>query len=413
MEAHQEAPITITNTDSSDSDSYGLKSDATWDILYHSIGSLVRIWVRSSHIPLWHGQEEDVTEDIVQETMLRTFKYASDFSSWTQEDKTASSHPLENICKAIAYTQYRDLRRQDSRYIHVRSCKYSYHGYSILRERFDPLETVINDTFQEWCCTHLASEIADIPIGPRTELLIYLANHVCFDLQISQLLQGAFLKRGIRLQEYRRALPSNPIAHSRHKALLQMAHKQIMRKQEKLKKLEYLDMMPVNQKLVQTSDDLAADIIVNDPELKTLAAELEATAPFAIVDPAFRQTLHNKLLDVQAEYHVPNVTVDPEFRTALGDKLIAGCTSIHNSSVLPDFVLSKTSAIILDKNAKKVNYGQLQNSAPSDSDADNTEYDLGLTILLACLHTTVAFTDPSFQSALQDKIADNPLLDYA
>jgi hypothetical protein len=55
----------------------------------------------------------------------------------------------------------------------------------------------------------------------------------------------------------------------------------------------------------------------------------------------------------------------------------------------------------------------LQNPAPGDSEADPTGYDLGLTILLACLHTTVAFTDPSFQCALQDKIVDNPLLDYA
>ena len=228
METHQEVPVVITNIDSSDRDSCSLKSNATWDILYHSIGSLVRIWVRSSHIPLWHGQEEEVTDDIVQETMLRTFKYTANFSSWTQEGETASSHPLENICKAIAYTQYRDLRRQDFRYIHVRTCKYSYPGFSIIREHFDPLETAINDTFQEWCCTHLASEIADIPIGPRTELLIYLANHLCFDLQISQLLQSAFLKRGIRLQEYRRSLPGNPIACSRHKTLLRIAHKRVV-----------------------------------------------------------------------------------------------------------------------------------------------------------------------------------------
>jgi hypothetical protein len=413
METHQEAPAVITNIDSSDRDSYSLQSNATWDILYHSIGSLVRIWVRSSHIPLWHGQEEEVAADIVQETMLRTFTYASDFSSWTQEGKDAPSQSLENICKAIAYTQYRDLRHQDSRFIRVRSCKYSYPGCSIMRERFDPLETAINDTFQEWCCTHLASEIADIPIGPRTELLIYLANHVCFDLQISQLLQNAFLKRGIRLQEYRRSLPGNHIARSRHKTLLQMAHKRVMRKQEKLKKLEHPAMVPVNQKLALTPGDLAADIIVDDPELRTLAAELEATAPFAIVDPAFRQILGNKLLDIQTEYHASNTTINPEFRQTLRNKLIAECTSIHNVSALPDFFLNKASEIILEKKQKKVNYGQLQNPAPGDSEADPTGYDLGLTILLACLHTTVAFTDPSFQCALQDKIVDNPLLDYA
>ena len=60
-------------------------------------------------------------------------------------------------------------------------------------------------------------------------------------------------------------------------------------------------MVAINQKLVSTRDDLAADSIVNDPELRTLAAELEATAPFAIVDPTSRQTLCNNLLDIQSE----------------------------------------------------------------------------------------------------------------
>ncbi len=403
----------IANIGSSECGSYSLKSNATWDILYRSIRSLVGIWVHSSHIPVWRGQEEEVAADIVQETMLRTFEYASDFSSWTQKGNDALCHPLENICKAIAYTQYRDLRRQDSRFIRVRSYKYSYPGCSITCERFDPLETAINDTFQEWCCTHLASEIVDIPIGPRTELLIYLANHVCFDLQISQLLQNAFLKRGIKLQEYRRSLPCNHIALNRHTTLLRMAYKRVMRKQERLKKLEHPTIVPINQKLALTPGDLAADIIIDDPELKTLAAELEATAPFAIIDPSFRQTLGNKLLDIQTEYHPPNVTVNPEFRNTLRNKLIAECTSIHNVSALPDFFLNTASEIILNKKQKKVNYSQLQNPAPGDSEADPTGYDLGLTILLACLHTTIAFTDPSFQSALQDRIVDNPLLDYA
>lgn len=395
-----------THIDTSDCDSYSLKSNIIWDALYHLIRSLVKIWVDSSHIPLWNGQEEEVIADIVQETMMKTFKYALKFSSWIQEGEMVSRKSLERISQAIALTQYQHFSLQDSRFIHIRSRKHSCQGYTIIYERFDPLETVIDDTFQEWCCDHLADEIADIPLGPRTELLIYLANHTCFDVQISQLLQSAFLKRGIQLHEYQRLLPGNSGAPSKHKNLLQQAHKRIMRKQEKLNKLEHRETRYVDQKSALTSNHRPPDTTIDDPELAELAAELEITAPFVVVDPAFRQTLRDNLLDIQAEYQAP--VVDPLFRKTLRNKLIDHHVP-ENTKSIPN----NASATTIEKNNEKEGSHLVQMSVLDDSDSDMTGGDLGLTVLLACLHTSIAHIDPNFQSALRDKIADNPLLHYA
>ena len=51
-------------------------SDATWDVLYPALRSLACYLVHTSPLPYWHGQEEDMAEDIVQETVRRVIERA-------------------------------------------------------------------------------------------------------------------------------------------------------------------------------------------------------------------------------------------------------------------------------------------------------------------------------------------------
>src|SRR5947209_12441629 len=46
-------------------------SEDIWDTLYPSLQSLARYLVYALRIPVWRGQEEDMIEDIVQETARR------------------------------------------------------------------------------------------------------------------------------------------------------------------------------------------------------------------------------------------------------------------------------------------------------------------------------------------------------
>src|SRR5437870_4648634 len=69
----KEVPLMATDLDFSDPNSCDLKSDTTWETLYRFLTRRVRVWIQSSHVSLWYGQEEDIVADIVQETVVRTF----------------------------------------------------------------------------------------------------------------------------------------------------------------------------------------------------------------------------------------------------------------------------------------------------------------------------------------------------
>ena len=55
---------------------YNLHSEAIWQELYPLLRSLAKRFVYSFDVTCWHGQEEDLVEDIVQETALRLPGYS-------------------------------------------------------------------------------------------------------------------------------------------------------------------------------------------------------------------------------------------------------------------------------------------------------------------------------------------------
>src|SRR6266566_2037796 len=61
----------LTNSYSGD-----LHSENTWKDLYPVLRSLARYLVYSAHVLSWRGQEEDIIEDVVQETARRLLQRA-------------------------------------------------------------------------------------------------------------------------------------------------------------------------------------------------------------------------------------------------------------------------------------------------------------------------------------------------
>ncbi len=224
--------------DSCDSAGCDLRSTMTWDGLYRFLGTRVRYWVRSSHVSLWDGQEEDIVADIVQEAIMSTFMYASTYFSGLKEGETLPGDSLKHLGLAIAYKQYQQLRCQDSRFRCIQLHRFSSHSYVVIYEWGDPLERAVDSIIQEWHCNRLAEKIAKISSGPRRALLIDLANRVHLDTPRAMPLQRAFLKQGIRLQDYQQLLSNQPQARSRHLALLRCAYEQIMRQREEQENTE-------------------------------------------------------------------------------------------------------------------------------------------------------------------------------
>ena len=88
------APVAL-ECDPSNSDS--------WDDLYRLLCSQVKVWIYSAHIPSWLGQEKDITEEIVQEALCRTFERIRKAERQEAEPVKSVQSPEQNDCTKLLY----------------------------------------------------------------------------------------------------------------------------------------------------------------------------------------------------------------------------------------------------------------------------------------------------------------------
>lgn len=199
-----------------------LNTDSSWKHLYPVLRSSVRYFVYSSNIPSWQGQENDIIEDIVQETARRMIEYARK----AERGKAPAIQSPKSMMMIVAKNYCRDKSRRDRRLLHVE------HQDALPQFRMsehNPVNLVELGTeyvYQEGLFKLVASEIVNFPEKQRKAILIDLANRMHFGAQATPL-QNAFLEVGIDLQQYRQPLPANPQQHGRHLSLLTHAYRRI------------------------------------------------------------------------------------------------------------------------------------------------------------------------------------------
>ena len=199
-----------------------LSSEITWRNLTLSLGSFARSLVYSFHVPSWRGQEEDIIEDIVQETARRIIERI-------QKAERGEADPVQSLPKMvtiIAQNYCRDLRRHDIRLVHIQPDQYVANVHIRNRDQPHILDTICESVDQEQLLTQVAREIANFPTKQRNALLIDLANRMYFDKQPTPL-QQAFLEAGILLDQYRQPLPTDIRERNQHTSLLSHATKRI------------------------------------------------------------------------------------------------------------------------------------------------------------------------------------------
>jgi DNA-directed RNA polymerase specialized sigma24 family protein len=198
-----------------------LHSDAIWEDLYPVLRSFARRLVFSLQVPSWQGQEDDVAEDIVQETACRLMEYAQK----VERGEAIAIVVIERFMRVVASNYGRDLRRRDGRLMRMSSENSAWEDIMV-GDRVDPAEEAIENVYQEWFFTQVARVIANFPAKQREALLTDIANHTCFDQQATPL-QAAFLHVGLRLQDYQQPLPKNRVERGRHAVLLSIARKRL------------------------------------------------------------------------------------------------------------------------------------------------------------------------------------------
>lgn len=197
-----------------------------WNELYPKLRSLVRHLVYSFHVHAWRGQEDDIVDDILQETALRIFERQ-------QKAEHGEAPPIqmfERMALATASNYCKDMRRRDCRLIRLpkSACPADVLEIASKRDIADLSEEATEYLYQEGLFELLACEIAKFPYKQRKALLIDLANRMSFETKPT-LLQKAFLNAGIRLQEYQQPLPESTRERSKNAALLYYACRRIAR----------------------------------------------------------------------------------------------------------------------------------------------------------------------------------------
>ncbi len=193
-----------------------------WSKLYSFLRPRVERWVYSSHMSSWRGQEEDLVDDIVQEAVIRTLKYARR----AEQGEVSMIASFEGFSLTIAHNYLQDLRRRDCRRTRFFTDDRSSRLPAILSGRSDMLEDVSDYLFLESIIVMLPAEIVKLPAKQQRALLIDLANRMHFGVYPTAL-QRAFLEVGVRMQDYQIPLPVDPVLLSRYRSLLSLAYKRL------------------------------------------------------------------------------------------------------------------------------------------------------------------------------------------
>ena len=204
------------------SDSLDLDSEVGWSDLYTSLRALARYLVYSFNVSSWQGQEEDLIEDIVQETARRVIERARK----AERGEAGPIHSMKQMMIVIAQNYCTDLWRTERRLLHMPAKGYEPDNLVGVDQQAQTLEAVDENMYQELLFQLVAHEIARFPDKQRKALLIDLANRMCFDTAPTSL-QKAFLEEGIQLQQYQQPLPADPQERGRHVSLLSYAYRRV------------------------------------------------------------------------------------------------------------------------------------------------------------------------------------------
>lgn len=194
--------------------------DAWWSDLYLLLQSLSRRLVFSSGVPGWRGQEDEVAEDLAQETAYHLLAYRQKIA----RGEAAPISSLERFVSVVARNRCRDSVRRDRRLVRL-TAEHAYLATRALQEEYtSPFDVAIEHVDEEACFVSIARLVVRFPEKQRRALLIDLANRMCFEEEATAL-QRAFLNVGIRLQDYQRPLPTTPRERARHCSLLYYAYR--------------------------------------------------------------------------------------------------------------------------------------------------------------------------------------------
>jgi hypothetical protein len=195
-------------------------SEQSWNSLYPVLFPLAKSWVYAAHLYSWSGQEIDIAWDIVLVTIQRTYEY-----HLKTESGIARIESFQRFSITTARHYFHDLRRKDSKLLPLNREGCTQIEYTI-HDEIDFSEVIQDKDYHEWLLKEIATIVANFSPKLRRAMLIHIARNLDFDTQPTTI-QTAFLKEGIRLEEYAGLFPQEPILRSRHSSLVSLGRKHL------------------------------------------------------------------------------------------------------------------------------------------------------------------------------------------
>lgn len=168
------------------------------------------------------GQQEDIVEDIVQETIFKLLKYIHR----AEKGEVAPVKDMKHLAITIAHNYYRDLKRKDRRLDRIELYDRTSLEHVIKSGVVDPSEIALDCVYQAWLFFKLADFVVTIATKQQTALLRDLAQRMYFVQELT-LLQKAFADKGMDMQQHQNWKSANKRESSQHAASLSISYKKI------------------------------------------------------------------------------------------------------------------------------------------------------------------------------------------
>ncbi len=206
-------------------------SEPSWEELYRLLTNFMRKYISSSGIASWCGQEQDLVEDIVQESICRVYDYFRKI----ERAEAPVVLSIYHFSKAVAYRYYQDRRRKDKRLVR------SHDEVFCDNRSVDTIESLHEEMSREAALNKAAHIIVAFPPKQRQAVLRDLANRSAdtpegdeaaqWDREEQEeeleALERAFMAVNIRLADYQCALPLDRKERSRHASSLSIGYRKL------------------------------------------------------------------------------------------------------------------------------------------------------------------------------------------
>lgn len=189
--------------------------------LYSNLPSFVKRRVRDAGVQSWTGQEYDLTQDMVQETVIRTYLQMCKAECGVVSPLISPQY----FGKRVARNHIIDVARKESRLVRP-SIDIALQEKMMVENWIDSCEDVLDDMEITSFFLLVAQVIAEFPDGQRKVLLMDLADRTPVDEPFRPL-QQALKTVNINLDLYRNLVPTGVVEKQRYASLLTVAYKRV------------------------------------------------------------------------------------------------------------------------------------------------------------------------------------------